>query len=298
MPPTAKAQKPVARPQPAKAPGAAAKNNVAAAHPAARETVINVSPLGRAQEKAKYPNFTNSIGAEMLLVTSGAFSMGSDRPDATPQEQPVTRITLGCFYMAQFPITNAQYEMFDASHKAKRAPWADDHHPVIYVSSVDAEKFCHWLSTREGKKYRLPTEAEWEFAARGPEGRAYPWGDQMDAGHYANFADARTNFAWREVRIDDGFAETSPIGAFPRGASHFGMEEMAGNVFEWCLDYFENYKGKPRVNPRGPTQGARRIYRGGSWKSRVTSLRASARHFNVPEYSSNDVGFRIICECE
>jgi formylglycine-generating enzyme required for sulfatase activity len=264
----------------------------------AKEPVINTSPLARAQEKIDYPNFTNSIGAEMLLITSGSFSMGSEKSDATAQEQPVTPVTLGCFYMAQFPITNAQYEMFDKAHSSKRGPWADDHHPVIYVNARDAEKFCQWLSIREGRKYRLPTEAEWEFAARGSEGRTFPWGEQLDAGHYANFADSRTSFAWREVRIDDGFAETSPIGAFPRGASPFGIEEMAGNVFEWCLDCFEAYKGKPRVNPRGPLPGPRRIYRGGSWKSRSSSLRASARHFNMPDYSSNDVGFRIVCECE
>jgi formylglycine-generating enzyme required for sulfatase activity len=297
-PPTPVKAGPIRSAPPKKGAPVTAKPASKSAPAAAKEVVINTSPLARAQEKIKYPNFANSIGAEMLLITSGTFPMGSDQPEAAAQEQPVTPVTLGCFYMAQFPITNAQYEMFDRSHAGKRAAWANDLHPVIYVSSHEAEKFCHWLNVREGRVYRLPTEAEWEFAARGMEGRLYPWGDQLDAGHYANFADARTAFAWRELRIDDGYAETSPIGAFPRGASPFGIEDMAGNVFEWCLDYFEPYKGKPRVNPRGGVLGQRRIYRGGSWKSRPASLRATARHFNMPDYSSNDVGFRIVCECE
>jgi formylglycine-generating enzyme required for sulfatase activity len=282
------------------------KPTVAAARPVAtvtvaapsKEPVINTSAIARTQEKLKYPSFANSIGVEMLLVTSGSFTMGSDLPDAAAIERPITPVTIGCFYMAQFPITNSQFEQFDKSHVAKRAPWADGQHPVVYVSSREAEKFCQWLSSKEGRTYRLPTEAEWEFAARGMEGRIYPWGENLDAGHYANFADRRTTFPWRDPVLDDGYPETSPVGAFPRGASPFGIEDMAGNVFEWCLDFFETYPGKLRVNRRGPTQGQRRIYRGGSWKSKAGSLRATARHFNMPDYSSNDVGFRIVCECE
>ena len=124
-----------------------------------------------------------------------------------------------------------------------------------------------------------------------------PVGRPSGCGHFANFADQRTNFAWKDGNIDDGWAETSPVGSYPRGVSPFGLEDMAGNVFEWCLDFFDVYRGRHRVNPRGPMSGTKRIYRGGSWKSRAASLRASARAFNVPEYLSNDVGFRVICEC-
>ena len=134
--------------------------------------------------------------------------------------------------------------------------------------------------------------------SRGLDARIYPWGDQLNAGHYANFADARTTFAWREPAIDDGFAQSAPVGSYPRGASPFGIEDLSGNVFEWCADGFEPYRGKEVVNPRGSRTGVRRIYRGGSWKSRAASLRASARAFNAPNYSSNDVGFRIVCEPE
>ena len=260
-----------------------------------KEPTINTSALAKSMEKQKYPNYVNSLGGEMLLITSGVFGMGSN---VSPQEEPITQITVGCFYMARHPITNAQYEAFDPVHASRRAPWADDRHPAIYVSSRDAEKFCEWLSKKEGRKYRLPTEAEWEYAARGSDNRVFPWGDKLELGHYANFADLRTAFAWREPTIDDGYAETSPVGSYPRGASPFGIEDLSGNVFEWCLDFFETYKGKEKVNRRGPTSGMKRCYRGGSWKSRATSLRASARHFNTPEYSSNDVGFRVVCECD
>ncbi len=264
---------------------------------AGKDFATTISPFSRAQEKSKYPNFTNQLGMEMLLVPSGGFLMGSDARDAAPNEKPVAQITQTCFYMGRFPVTNWQYEKFDPTHSTKRAPWANDRHPVIYVSSIDAINFCEWLSARDRKKYRLPTEAEWEYAARGADGRNYPWGEYLDRGDVANFADVNTTFAWRDPTINDGFAETSPVGTYPRGASPFGIEDMSGNVWEWCLDFFDTYKEKPRPSPRGPAIGSKRVYRGGSWKSRANTLRATARNFNMPAYSTNDVGFRIVCEC-
>ncbi|MCE9609891.1 MAG: formylglycine-generating enzyme family protein [Chthoniobacter sp.] len=258
---------------------------------------VPVSPLAAAQERQKYANFTNSIAMEMLLVSSGQFQQGSAALEAAEHEQPVTPVTVSCFHLARHPVTNAQFEAFDPKHREKRAAWADEKHPVVYVNSREAEQFCQWLSQKEGKRYRLPTEAEWEYAARGSDNLVFPWGSVLDAGHFANFADKNTTFAWRDAVIDDGFAETAPVGSYPRGKSPFGIEDLAGNVFEWCADFFEAYKGKERMNPRGPAAGMKRIYRGGSWKSRPGSLRASARHFNLPDYSSNDVGFRVVCEC-
>jgi formylglycine-generating enzyme required for sulfatase activity len=224
--------------------------------------------------------------------------MGSDDPNAAPNERPKTKVALSRYYLSRYPVTNRDYEQFDPSHVRKRANGAGDSHPVVYVSSLDAIKFCAWLSTRERKKYRLPTEAEWEYAARGTDGRRYPWGNDEGRGDLANFADKNTVFAWSDREIDDGYPESSPVGSFPRGASPFGMEDMAGNVWEWCLDYFENYRGGRKVNPRGPTSGPKRVYRGGSWKSRFKSLRATARNSNVPSFSCNDLGFRIVCECD
>ncbi len=257
-----------------------------------------VPPMDTVTERARFPNFVTGIGAEMLLVPSGAFQMGTDAADAPPNERPITPVTVSRFYLSRYPITNAQYEMFDPSHARKRAPGAGDEHPVVYVSSTEATKFCQWLGGREKRRFRLPTEAEWEYAARGPDGRKYPWGNQEGRGDLGNFADRNTSFAWSDRSIDDGFPESSPVGSFPRGASPFGVEDMAGNVWEWCLDFFEAYRGAPKTNPRGPISGAKRVYRGGSWKSRFNSLRATTRGSNVPNYTCNDLGFRILCECE
>jgi formylglycine-generating enzyme required for sulfatase activity len=249
-------------------------------------------------DRTRFANYVNSMDAQMLFVPSGEFLMGSDALDAGPNERPLTKVTLSRFYMSRFLVTNAEFEQFDPSHARKRAPGAGDRHPVVYVSSLEAIKFCQSLSARERKKYRLPTEAEWEYAARGTDGRKYPWGNHDGRGDLANFADRNTVFAWSDREIDDGYPESSPVGAFPFGASPFGMEDMAGNVWEWCLDFLEAYRGTPKVNPRGPANGAKRVYRGGSWKSRFNSLRASARNSNMPNYSCNDLGFRIVCECE
>ena len=277
-----------------------------------RSQVVTPAPVKPAAERAPaveekavvtnsgecVPPFSNSIGGQMLFVPSGTFILGSDAIDAGPNERPQTKVTLSRFYISRHPITNAQFEQFDRSHLNKRAPGTSDSHPVVYVSSPEAMKFCQWLGTRERKKYRLPSEAEWEYAARGTDGRKYPWGNFDGRGDLANFADANTVFAWSDHEVNDGYAESSPVGAFPLGASPFGMEDMAGNVWEWCLDYFEPYRGTPKVNPRGPTSGAKRVYRGGSWKSRFNSLRTTTRGSNVPNYSCNDLGFRIVCEGE
>ena len=249
-------------------------------------------------ERARFPNFRNSVGGEMVFVPSGEFVIGSDAFDAPPNEKPVTRVTVSRFYMSRHLITNAEFEKFDPSHARKRAPGAGDDHPVVYVSSIEAMKFCQWLCTHERRKYRLPTEAEWEYAAKGTDGRKYPWGNEERRGDLANFADRNTVFAWSDREISDGFAESSPVGSFPNGVSPFGMHDMAGNVWEWCFDFFEAYRGAPRVNPKGATSGAKRSYRGGSWKSRFNSLRTTTRGSNVPSYSCNDLGFRIMCECE
>jgi formylglycine-generating enzyme required for sulfatase activity len=249
-------------------------------------------------ERSRYGNFSNTIGQTMIFIPSAEFTMGSDTEDAAPNERPLSHITLSRFYISRCLTTNAEYEQFDRTHRAKRAPGGSDRHPVVYVSYLDAIKFCQWLSTRERRKYRLPTEAEWEYAAKGNDSRKFPWGNYDGRGDLANFADRNTVFAWSDREIDDGYPESSPVGAFPLGASPFGIEDMAGNVWEWCLDYYELYRPGPKVNPRGSTAGTKRVHRGGSWKSRFSSLRTTVRNSNVPGFSCNDLGFRIVCECD
>lgn len=250
------------------------------------------------EERRRFVNFTNSVGGQMYLIPSGTFQMGSVESEAAPNEGPVSSVTVTRFYLGRFPVTNGQFEQFDPLHKRKRAPGTGDRHPVVHVPSLEAIKFCHWLSTRERRKYRLPTEAEWEYAARGLDGRKFPWGGSSGRGDLANFADKNTVFVWSDREIDDGFPESAPIGSFPRGASPFGIEDMAGNVWEWCGDFLQDYKATAKTNPRGPAAGAKRVHRGGSWKSRFASLRTTARSSNLPNYSCNDLGFRIACECE
>lgn len=276
----------------------AAKAPAPAPAPETAAPEVQVISVNEVEERAQFINFKNSLGGEMLFIPSVEFVMGSEAVEAAPNEKPLTRVTLSRYYLSRHLITNADYEQFDPTHVRKRVAGAGDRHPVVYVSNLEATKFCQWLSTRERKRYRLPTEAEWEYAARGTDGRRYPWGNYEGRGDLANFADKNTVFAWSDREIDDGFPESSPVGSFPLGASPSGIEDMAGNVWEWCIDYYEPYRGIPKVNPRGPTAGAKRVYRGGSWKSRFNSLRTTARGSNLPNYSCNDLGFRIACECE
>lgn len=279
------------------APAPAPKRASLKPKPAAPVKAAALTPLQRAEERKAHPDFTNGVGMEMRLVPSGSFRMGSDAPGADPHEQPVTKVNLCAYYLARWPVTNLQYEQFDPAHRGKRAPGAGDRHPVVHVSHAEAARFCSWLSARERRKYRLPTEAEWEYAAKGEDGRLFPWGDRLDADDLANFADANKKLPWADPSHNGGFEQTSPAGSFPRGASPFGMEEMAGNVWEWCLDCLAPYKGRETSQPQGPAGTPKQIYRGGSWKSRIASLRTTARAANSPAYSANDVGFRVLCEC-
>ncbi|RYZ30808.1 MAG: hypothetical protein EOO10_01510 [Chitinophagaceae bacterium] len=280
------------------------------------------TPAPITEEKPSPPSFEEP---RVELVAGGTFVMGENSGNNGTRAH---QVSIDSFEMGRHEITVSQFRQFiDETNyrttaernqsslvftgiewKPASVNWRYDTQgnpidstrdslPVVHVSWIDANEYCQWLSQKTGKNYRLPTEAEWEYAARGMDHRVYPWGDRLDAGHYANFADRRTTLAWRDPKIDDGWAETAPVGSYPRGASPFGIEDMSGNVYEWCLDFFDAYRARNRVNPRGPMDGTKRVYRGGSWRSRAASLRASARAFNAPEYSSNDVGFRVICEC-
>ena len=278
--------------------------------------------LSPESERSRFPSFHNSIDAEMLLIPTGRFLMGSHSPEAPINEQPTTRVTLRRFYMSRHPITSGQYEVFDASHATGRNLKTGDTHPVVFVSHFDATRFCDWLSRREDKKYRLPTEAEWEYAARGTDGRIYPWaktfkpnllravslvgkGSGSNVGgetaasqnELANFAASDAIFASRNSSTNASDIRTSPIGKYPNGISPFGVEDLSGNVWEWCQDFYATYRGAERMNPTGPTHGTHRVCRGGSWRTQLSSLKATTRGYNLPTYVSNDVGFRIVCEC-
>jgi formylglycine-generating enzyme required for sulfatase activity len=285
---------PPARPQAAPVPTSAA---VPRATPPIRPPASSTpSPAPLPARTAPLVNFRSGIGIEMVALEGGEFRMGSDDPSAPPHERPVTRVRLRPFYISKFPVTNAEYEQFDPDHFGRRLPSANGSHPVVLVTYAQAQAFCRWLSSREGKRYRLPTEAEWEFTAKGGDSRPYPWGSTSPRGDLANFADLSSRLKWGDTSVDDGYAQTSPVGSYPRGASPFGVLDLAGNVWEWCVDGYGTYPGGTQADPQGVRGAPKRVMRGGSWRSRFSSLTTTCRGFNPPDSFASDTGFRIVCE--
>ena len=263
-------------------------------------------------------------GADMVLVPAGEFWMGStaaeiDRAckqgggigceNQSKKELPRHRVDLDAFYLDRYEVTNAFFERFVTAtghrttaeregfayalrgpqwNKVSGASWhapsgpgssAAPDHPVVQVSWDDASAYCRWA----GK--RLPTEAEWEKAARSTDGRQYPWGEQWDR--------ARAN-----VNENPGRGTTAPVGSYPNGVSPYGAQDMAGNVWEWVADwYVSDYYGASEVrDPRGPDSGATRIVRGGAWVTEDRRmLRCAWRHIVPPDTYSYSLGFRIAC---
>ncbi len=247
---------------------------------------------------------TGADGGQMVLIIAGEFQMGSN--DGVRSEKPVHTVHLDAFYIDKYEVTNAQYRRFvrATGHKepegnvyeaGKRRrsfkPWADKHfnrdnQPVVCVNWGDAKNYCKWA----GK--RLPTEAEWEKAARGGlVDKRYPWGDKRPDGMRCNFADASNNL---EENISDGYKYVAPVGSFaPNG---YGLYEMAGNVSEWCADWFDPgyYTFSPRRNPTGSDSGQERILRGGSWLFDYYSLGVARRGVANPLSASTFTGFRCV----
>lgn len=271
-----------------------------------------------------FPAFSPLEEAPMMSLKGGAFVMGS-RNAKYADEAPARTVTVGAFAIDVYEVTNTQFERFvnetgyitDAEKKG--AGWAyregakdwelvagaewrhpegpDSHiknrggHPVVQVSWNDAVAYAAWA----GK--RLPSEAEWEYAARGgKEQKVYPWGDELNPG-----GKAVANF-WQGVwpkrnLLIDGFFYTAPAGSFP--ANGFGLHDMAGNVWEWCADWYgeDYYKSAPAVDPRGAFDGTTRAARGGSWfcsEAYCGGYRSAFRGRSPQDYSFNNVGFRCV----
>lgn len=252
---------------------------------------------GGLQETRK--EFTNSVGMRMVRIEPGAFRMGigespipkevlakSWRDKITFDEQPAHYVTISRpFYMGACEVTNAQYEQFDPAHRALRGKLGfstGDDEAVVFVDWHEATKFCQWLSNTEGTHYRLPTEAEWEYACRAGTTTAYQWGDEPDKGHgWCNAADltGKRTFKkwWDTFPWSDGYVFTAPVGWFKPNA--WGLSDMHGNVWEWCSDWYEKgyYARSPREDPAGPTTGQYRVLRGGSWDHSPAPLRSANR---------------------
>jgi formylglycine-generating enzyme required for sulfatase activity len=235
-------------------------------------------------------------------------------------EIPRHRVFLEAFYMDKYEVTNARFQQFvqatgyqtqaenkgggkirtgaktwaqvpDATWRAPQGQGSSiaglEAHPVVQVSWHDATAYCTWA----GK--RLPTEAEWEKAARGTEARLYPWGNEVD-GTRVNFCDLNCPFEWKEAAVNDGYRSTAPVGSYEAGKSLYGAYDMAGNVWEWVADrYVANYyRRSPARNPRGPTSGTQVVLRGGSWLYAAPSFRTTERAGVPADRRNENIGLR------
>ena len=221
-------------------------------------------------------------GAPMVLVPAGEFTMGSEQGD--DDEQPVHRVFLDSFYLDTFEVTNGRFAKFVAAIQSE-PPWgfADQETPVVHaeqpvrwVNWLEATGYCLWA----GK--RLPTEAEWEKAARGPEGRLYPWGHDPPTPAHAVFG------------LKEGAETVAPIGHRDKGMSPYGVHDLAGNLYEWVADWYDEavYTPTPTINPRGPAEGTVKVQRGGSYINGPYRLRSAFRTKGEPTEHDPHVGFR------
>ncbi|HEY6185705.1 MAG TPA: SUMF1/EgtB/PvdO family nonheme iron enzyme [Terriglobales bacterium] len=222
----------------------------------------------------------------LVKIPAGRFLMGSET--GQDNERPVHSVSVDSFQLGLYQVTNAEYAAFLRDTQSPPPPfWNDsnfnrDEQPVVAVSWFEAKKYCEWLSTKLGKKYRLPFEAEWEWAAcGGVEGKLFPWGNEppQSLPDYAS--------RWK--------TGPEPVG---RWANGFGIFDICENVHEWCGDWFspEYYSVSSDKNPRGPETGTRKASRGGSWRHHVKVSRCAARSSIPPEFQYADYGFRVACE--
>ena len=226
-------------------------------------------------------------GAEMILIPAREFLMGSSDADklASNGEKPKHKVYLDAYYIYKNDVTVAQYRKFctETRRTMPQAPPWDwiDNHPVVNVTWADAKAYAAWAGAA------LPTEAQWEKAARGGDGRVFPWGNVWDAGKCNN-----------SVRTDWHKNHTASVGSFAAGASPYGVLDMAGNVWQWCSDWYDEnyYWNSPARNPLGPATGTERVLRGGAWfRFNAVFFRAAYRNSHDPTCRSNYYGFRCVC---
>lgn len=227
------------------------------------------------------------------LIPAGEFLMGCDA--GRDDERPAHHVWVDAFEMAEFQVRNRDWAVFlEATGHPPPKHWSDpdfNHpdQPVVAVNWVEAVKYCDWLSCLTGRRYRLPTEAEWERAARanqgGQEGWLYPWGDEPPESR------AEDNRRW-----DGEVRGPLPVGGAAPNA--LGIYDLGENVHEWCADWYEKdyYSKSPTRNPRGPETGARRASRGGSWRHQIKVSRCAARSSIPPLFEYADYGFRVARE--
>jgi formylglycine-generating enzyme required for sulfatase activity len=208
--------------------------------------------------------------------------------DLFAAEQPQHMVTLPAYEIAQVPVTNAEYYTFiwDSGHRIPRAwtgytfPDGAEDHPVVGVSKIDAEFYIQWLNKKTGMKFRLPTEAEWEHAARGDDDRIFPWGNTFDP--------------WRCNTAESVKKGTTPVGSYsPGGDSIYGAADMVGNVWEWTQSLFMPYPYRPNTNREEIKPSGRYVVRGGAWYYTRKLARCAVREGVLPDHLSPSIGFRL-----
>jgi len=226
-------------------------------------------------------------GMRMVYVPAGEFSMGSKNGSGEEDETPAHIVSLDAFWVDQTEVTNAMYRLCVAAQVCQLpggVTFYNDpqyaQHPVVYVSWKQADSYCRWAGRR------LPTEAEWEKAARGTDRRIYPWGNQTPNGRLANFGQNEKG--------------TTPVGHYsPQGDSAYGCADMAGNVWEWVQDWYapDYYKTSPQQNPTGP-KGTYKVVRGGGWYNDSSYLHSASRYSHEPGFYDINFGFRCVASAE
>jgi len=186
--------------------------------------------------------------------------------------------------MDQYEVTQQDFERVMGKNPSE---YKGSNNPVESVTWHEAKRYCE----RVGK--RLPTEAQWEKAAKGGRDALYPWGNQMES-HKANFCDLNCNSDWKAAKFDDGYATTAPVGSY--SSNGYGLYDMAGNVWEWVNDWYEGgaYKTASRNDPQGPSGGSKKVLRGGSWYVRPYNVRTASRGGYDPSFRGNVFGFRCV----
>src|SRR5262245_38532820 len=231
----------------------------------------------------KTPSLPQQLDQSMVLVPAGEFLMGSWTGDA--DERPVRRVYLDAFFMDKNQLTVGEYAKFLAATSHEVPPeWnimsrpMHQKRPVVNVDWEDAAAYCKWAGKRQ------PTEAEWEKAARGTDGRTYPWGDEPPTKFHGNM----------KQELWNNHMGLTLVGMFGDGKSPYGINDMAGNVWEWVSDWYDNdnYSTAPLRNPTGPTTGISKVVRGGSWGSGPEGLRSAERETHVPSFQGYGTGFR------
>ncbi len=257
-------------------------------------------PVGPSQEPGSGARVNEIDGMTLIRIPSGTFKMGMNaelsaslcvefRTDCSvddfADEEPAHLVKLESYWIYQTEVTNAQYRgcVEDGSCPLPALlEFFEDllfgDHPVVYVDWYAAQAYCEYA------RGRLPSEAEWEKAARGTDSRLFPWGNTAECGK-GNLKGCAQGL-------------TTPVGSFPEGASPYGVLDLAGNVSEWVADWYspEYYRDSPPENPSGPTEGEMRVARGGSWKNPFPGVRSTNRTGNYPEVFSTGVGFRCVIE--